>query len=69
MEDKVPLLDDAGQLDCVDGFCYLEDIGPRSSSTSRRVRCFVFIAVSAEKSRSHGKMSEMIAEREAKCFV
>src|SRR5579864_6847988 len=43
VEDKVLLLDGAGQLDCVDRFCYLGDVigdgGGAEEATRARVKC------------------------------
>jgi hypothetical protein len=45
VEDKVLLLDNAGQLDCVDRFCYLGDVnvigdgGGAEEATRARVKC------------------------------
>jgi hypothetical protein len=43
MEDKNPLLDNAGQLDCVDRFCYWGDVigdgGGAEEATRARVKC------------------------------
>ena len=43
MEDKIPLIADAGQFDCVDRFCYLGDAtgdgGGAEEATRARVKC------------------------------